>query len=138
MRILWLEIPDSRDLIRIRLNIGFIFFGPKSSQIASSCRSRDTSWFISWVINWVLYVGFRKLRLDPSEIFKLRALIFLIYDLSSKNPTFFVMHFLPKGTEFLSQTQIFSKPISLQLDCVKLWYFKLNLFDLPEFIVWNI
>ena len=29
-------------------------------------------------------------------------------------------------------------PISLQLDGVNRWYFKLRIFDLMEFIVWNI
>ena len=29
-------------------------------------------------------------------------------------------------------------PISLQLDGVNLWYFKVRLFDLTELIVWNI
>ena len=29
-------------------------------------------------------------------------------------------------------------PISLQLDDVKLWYFKFKLIELAEFIVWNI
>jgi len=32
----------------------------------------------------------------------------------------------------------FLTPISLQPDGVDLWYFKLRLYDLPEFIVWNI
>ena len=37
----------------------------------------------------------------------------------------------------LSQTQIFIL-ISLKLGDINLWYFKLRLFDLKEFIVWNI
>ena len=41
-----------------------------------------------------------------------------------------------KGIESLSL--IFLIPKSLQPDVVNLWYFKLILFDLIEFIVWNI
>ena len=33
---------------------------------------------------------------------------------------------------------VYVKPISLQPDDVNLWYFKLTLFDLIAFIVWNI
>ena len=40
-----------------------------------------------------------------------------------------------KEIEFLPQTQI---TISLQPDGVNRWYFKIRLFDLTEFIVWNI
>jgi len=43
-----------------------------------------------------------------------------------------------KGNEFLPQTLIFIIPISLQPEGVNLLYFKLSLFDLTEFIVWNI
>ena len=42
-----------------------------------------------------------------------------------------------KGIESLEQNQIF-KPLCLEHDVVHLWYFKLRLFDLTEFIVWNI
>ena len=41
-----------------------------------------------------------------------------------------------KGIESLEQNQMF-KP-QLEPDVVNLWYFKLRLFDLTEFIVWNI
>ena len=51
----------------------------------------------------------------------------------------------PKGTPGVTYTEtkelsICHKlliPISLQPDSVKLWYFKLRLLDLTEFIVWN-
>ena len=39
-----------------------------------------------------------------------------------------------KGIEFLPQTI----PISLQPDGANLWYFKLRILDLTEFMVWNI
>jgi len=41
-----------------------------------------------------------------------------------------------KGIKSLSQTLIIS--ISMQSDGVNLWFFKLRLFILTEFIVWNI
>ena len=67
-----------------------------------------------------------------------------------------IYHLSFKGIESLPQTQIIQSrwhflmnwvfatnsnlliPISLQPDVVNLWYFKLRLFDLTEFIVWNI
>ena len=49
-----------------------------------------------------------------------------------------------KGFPFLDQTWVFATnlnfliPISLHLDGVNRCYFKLRLFDLAEFIVWNV
>ena len=45
--------------------------------------------------------------------------------------------YFPKGIEFLPQTQIFYF-LSLQTDGVYLWLLKRRLFDLTEYIVWNI
>ena len=39
---------------------------------------------------------------------------------------------------FFTANSVFVKPISLQPYDVNLWYFKLTLFDLIAFIVWNI
>ena len=48
---------------------------------------------------------------------------------------YFFLQSINKGIEPLPQTQIF-KP--LEPDVVNLWYFKFRIFDLTEFIVWNI
>ena len=45
--------------------------------------------------------------------------------------------FFAKGFESLPQTQIFYSLYTLQPDCENLWYFKLILFDLTEYKVWN-
>ena len=56
----------------------------------------------------------------------------ILKNTSFKNKTKF------KGIESLSQTLNFLIPISLEPNVVDLWYFKLILFDLTEFIVLNI
>ena len=48
---------------------------------------------------------------------------------------YFFLQSINKGIESLAQTQI-CKP--LESDVVNLWYFKFRIFDLTEFIVWNI
>ena len=48
---------------------------------------------------------------------------------------YFFLQSINKGIESLSQTQIFQP---LEPDVVNLWYFKFRIFDLTEFIVWNI
>ena len=48
---------------------------------------------------------------------------------------YFFLQSIYKGIESLALTQI-CKP--LEPDVVNLWYFKFRIFDLTEFIVWNI
>ena len=55
------------------------------------------------------------------------------------NPTLLATQNGKKAKDFINLTNLtFLIPISLQLDEVNLWYFKLRLFDSTEFIVWNI
>ena len=42
---------------------------------------------------------------------------------------------MSKGIESLPQTQNYLIPISLKTDNINLWYFKIRLFDLTDFII---
>ena len=56
--------------------------------------------------------------------------------------SFFKIYFFKREIQqrnwVFATNSVFVKPISLQPDDVNLWYFKLTLFDLIAFLVWNV
>ena len=50
----------------------------------------------------------------------------------------YLLLFSPKRNWVFATNSKFIIPISLEPNVVNLWYFKLTLFDLTEFIVWNV